>query len=532
MKKFLIPLFMIFGSFLWAGAPMSNVPQIDPFELLNNMDPKELDKLMEDLAKMSPEEIKYYEDLGKQMFKQSGYDLDEIAKTFPAQGPAPTQPVKQPEAGPKTTKPEKQKPIVDETSKKEKDSLLRIVKVLSESLASIRQKAASDETLHPHLAPLQQELDLLTAYVNRFDYERHLKYLAEKEFAGLKTKLRKMSSMLEEFDNNLVVPELTLRKPTDTKKDSYGAQVQQATSVLKEFKSYMSQAFSSDTIITDIENLFKKHDQEALTLKKQIEEQQKNAKEQVKKLSVTNTGRFAPIPKVTNQPIKQHTGSGSYNQGGGARGGYSSGQQGGMGQPQRPTGAQQQQQPKAGDKAKATDKPGEKGKDADSKTRGKKDEDFAEVPLTPEESLAKITKDLRSVNVQVAQNKEALNRIIDAMTAGTKPLLEDRNVLMSLTEKLSDTDKEITGYLTKLKKDYKEKNPALIAKIKKTLKDAFAADLNEVIAINEKFVTLAPMVGPFIQDTQTALDEAKRSIDEFKKHFAKIEDQISPPTRS
>ncbi len=519
MKKILALTLMTLGSFLWADAPMQNLPQVDPFELLNNMDPKELDKLMEDLAKMSPEEIKYYEDLGKQMFKQSGYDLDEIAKTFPAQAPAPAQPVptKQPEAT-KPSKTEKPKPTIDEPSKKEKDSLLRMVKALSDSLASIRQKAASDETLHPHLAPLQQELDLLTAYVNRFDYDRHLKHFADKEFAALKTKLRKMSSMLEEFDNNLFVPELTLRRSADTKKSSYGSQIQEATSVLKEFKTYMTHAFSADAIITDIENLFKKHDQEALTIKKQIEEQQKKASEQVKKLSTTNTGRFAAIPKVTNQPTKS-SGSGSpYNSsGGGSRtSGYPSGNQANAG-PQ-----QSQQPPKAGDKAKA--KPGEKGKEAeDAKTREKKENDFAEVPLSPQEALEKVKKDLRTVNIEVARHKQDLLRLADDISNTQKPSQADRDTLLPVVKSLKTAQKSLDDYITKVLS--KEKDSTVATKHKKMLKDLFENQSPELVEINAKFIPLA-FTGPFTPDKQEAMEDARELVEDFKKFFNNITKQF------
>jgi len=520
MKKTLALLtFMAFGSFLWAETPMANLPQVDPFEILNNMDPKELDKLMEDLAKMSPEEIKYYEDLGKQMFKQSGYDLDEIAKTFPAQIPAPTQPVvnKQPE----TTKPSKQekpKATVDEPSKKEKDSLLRIVKALSDSLASIRQKAASDETLHPHLAPLQQELDLLTAYVNRFDYEKHLKHLGDKEFASLKTKLRKMSSMLEEFDNNLFVPELTLRKPADAKKSFYGSQMQEPTSIIKEFKTYMKNAFSSDAIITDIENLFKKYDQEALVIKKQIEDQQKKATEQVKKLSTTNTGRFTPIPKVTNQPTKSGGSGNPYNTSGGSRGGYQSGYQGGMGQAQKPSAPQQA--PKAGDKAKAAaPKPGEKGKEGeDAKTREKKEGDFAEVPLSPQEAFAKVTKDLRAVNIEIAKNKQDLIRLADDITTTQNPTKADRDTLLLVVKSMKKAYDDVYEYITK--RLSKEKNSKIAEKHKTELKDIFENQSPELVEINTKFLALdfSTFPAPFTEP----MEDARELIDGFKKYFTSI----------
>ena len=526
MKKVLALTLMTLGSFLWADAPMQNLPQVDPFELLNNMDPKELDKLMEDLAKMSPEEIKYYEDLGKQMFKQSGYDLDEIAKTFPAQAPAPAQPVttKQPEPN-KPSKQEKPKPAVDEPSKKEKDSLLRMIKALSDSLASIRQKAANDETLHPHLAPLQQELDLLTAYVNRFDYEKHLKHLGDKEFAALKTKLRKLSSMLEEFDNNLFVPELTLRKSADTKKSSYVSQMQEATSIVKEFKTYMTNAFSSDAIITDIESLFKKHDQEALTIKKQIEDQQKKAIEQVKKLSTTNTGRFAPIPKVTNQPAKSGGSGSPYNtSGGGSRtSGYPSGNQGNAGHGQKHAGSQQPQQPpKAGDQAKA--KPSEKGKEGeDAKTREKKENDFAELPLSPQEALEKVKKDLRTVNIEVARHKQDLLRLADDINTTQKPSQADRDTLLPVVKSLKTAQKSLDDYITKVLS--KEKDSTVATKHKKMLKDLFENQSPELIEINTKFTPLV-FTGPFTADKQEAMEDARELVEDFKKFFNNITKQF------
>ena len=536
MKKVFALTLMTLGSFVCGvSAPAQNMSQmdpnnfpqggtqgIDPFELLNNMDPKELDKLMEDLAKMSPEEIKYYEDLGKQMFKESGYDLDEIAKTFPAQTPV-AQPINnnKPEVNNKPVKQEKPKPAVDEPSRKEKDSLLRMIKALSESLASIRQKAASDETLHPHLAPLQQELDLLTAYVNRLDYERHLKHFADKEFAALKTKLRKMSSMLEEFDNNLFVPELTLRKSVDNNRTtSYGTQMQEATSVLKEFKTYMTRAFSSDAIITDIENLFKKHDQEALTIKKQIEDQQKKASEQVKNLKTTNTGKFAPIPKVVNQPIK---GSGS----GSRAGSYPSG--GGQ-QAQRAGAPQPQQTPKAGDKGKATPKPGEKTKeqkDADAKTREKKEKETTETRLlTPQELVKKMTKDLRSVSVEVTRNKEDLIRFADDIATKQTSTEPDRETLLKIVQLMKKTNKTLEDDFKTLSN---EKNSTLETKNRKILKDAFETQSSALVEINGKFTALdfSSFPQPFTED----MDTAKGLVDGFKKYFNSITKQLKPAAR-
>lgn len=538
MKKFLSLIFFTFTPLLFGftQGPVQTmpqgVPQIDPFELLNSMDPKELDKLMDDLAKMSPEEIKYYEELGKQMFKQSGYDLDEIAKTFPAPAPTPLpapQPTKQPEA----PKQNKTQPPVDEPTKRERDSLTRMIKSLGESLASIRQKAASDETLHPHLAPLQQELDLLTAYINRLDYDRHLKHFTEKEFAALKTKLRKMSFMLEEFDANLTVPHLGLRTPSaKTTNASRTQDLKKATSLLQEFKAYMSKAFTSETLLTDIETLFKKHDQEALQIKKEIEDQQKKAGEQIKKLSTTNTGYFAkPSPVAQNQMRPQPNQA--------SRGGYA----GGMQQPgYRPGGAPsgasaaQQQFQQNNEKLKAAQKDGQKGPKAggatgagkaDDKgkdTKEKRDQEVGEVQLSPHEQVEKVKKDLSGMNQEIARNNEALMRIADKVKAKTAPDKVDLDVLEPIIISLKPVKKEVETYLDKMQS--REKDVQAIKKNKEHLAN-FYKNLTAFIDVFTEYKTLKFTGAPLAAAEETALAEAKGYVDAFNTHAKKINELLT-----
>lgn len=513
-----LTLMILFPS-LYGGMPMNGLPQIDPFELLNNMDPKELDKLMDDLAKMSPEEIKYYEDMGKQMFKQSGYDLDEIAKSFPAQTPPPT-PAKS-EQKPSTQ--DKAKTPVDETSKKEKDSLLRMIKTLAESLASIRQKAASDETLPAHISSLQQDLDLFTAYINRLDFERHLKHFADKEFTGLKTKLRKMSSMLEELDNNFSIPELGIRKP-DQKTSAYTTQMDKAVSILKEFKNYMNNAFTTDAIIVDIENLFKKHDTEALQIKKQIEEQQKKAAEQAKRLPTTNVGKFTPIPQAQarpqQQPVYGNTNRGNYPAISGGRGTMSSSQP----QPQRPpvTPPSAPQRPNVPGAPKAGQKPGEapkKGTEGELRSKdGSKEPDFAEVPLTMPERLAKIKKDLKKVNNLAAQNKTTLFKIADDIVANKASTEDELNTLYSVTKALKTTKEETAKYLADLEKD---PNTTAITGNKKNLIEFYDSQLKELGEVLEKFNSITPPTAPVKE-----VEEATGLVGSFKKYFSAIKSPL------
>ncbi len=541
--------FVSFGA-ASSGAGLPGGAAMDPFELLNNMDPKELDKILDELSRMSPEEIKYYEDLGKEMFKQSGYDLDALAK--PAAAPQ-QQPAKvTPKVETATTKPA---PAEIESSKKEKDSIMRMMKQLSESLASIRQKAAMDETLHPHIATLHYDLDLLTAYVNRLDFDKHLKYLSEKEFAPLKTKLRKISLTLEELDNNLSVPEVTFKKDINSKPSSTRSyMIEEAKQVLNQFKSYMQNAFSTDTIITDIENLFKKYDKDALEIKKKIEEQHKKAFEQVKKLPTTNTGVFAAPTKYSNQPSGQR----SQNQGGAQGAGASQGGGAGAGAQANRTypavsgmpGAKPsmpQQQQKDG----ATKSPAKKGEDGAAEKGKEKEKDAVQMPLTFEERGENLKSNFKKLNAEVGRNKTDLLRISSAITttatpapvtaaapaggavpaaptapvpAPKAPRKEDVDVL----EKVVIDFKKLREEFTKFFKDLEAKEPQKIVPYKKVLKNSFDnKELPDLYLVKTEFdaACAVPLTGP-----ASSVEEIKDSVDlmtKFNKHFDDMKRALS-----
>lgn len=502
------------------------------------MDPKELDKILDELSKMSPEDIKYYEDLGKQMFKQSGYDLDELQKTVPTQPAKPVVQTPKVEQKPKTTPTTAE----NETSKKEKDSLVRMIRQLSESLASIRQKASMDETLHPIIAPLHYDLDLLTTYINRMDYERHLKHFAEKEFSGLKTKLRKMSLELTELDDSLSVPELTFKSKGQTKQSMTNRlKLQEASNVLSRFKNYMHNAFASDTIIPDIEKLFKKYDEEALTIKKGIEEQQKKAAEQVKRLPTTNTGIFPhSAPKYSQQGSRAGQGQQGH-------GGY--GSSGNRAYPQV-SGATPQvgaagQQSGTKTPAQAGKKPGEKGKEGD-KDKDKKDEkgEPAVVPKTPEERFDDLKKDLRMVNIKIAQNKGVLLKIasdlrttaapagpipgggapLAPVPAPLIPTKESVDTLNDVVEALLKTRKKLNKFF----EDVHEKETNKMKIYKTQLKEFFeATNLPELHQLKTEFVPADAVVLPPAAAAKPDAVDAKKLIKKFLDAFNGINGSLS-----
>lgn len=532
MKRFLSYLFTLMIT-LWSTPIVTEpaMPPIDPFELLNNMDPKELDQILDSLAKMSPEEIKYYEDLGKQMFKESGYDLDEIEKSLgkPAQAPAP-KPVVVESKTPTTTLSKEREA---ESSSKEKSALLRMVKQLSDSLASIRQKAATDETLNPIIASLHYDLDLFTAYINRFDYERHLKHFEDKEFAPLKTKLRKMSLTLEELDANLSVPPLKFYRQNpgqDAKKEAQ--KLAQAKSVLEQFKNYMRNAFTSDTIITDIENLFKKYDKEALEIKKKLEEQQKKASEQAKKLPTTNTGHFAPIPKY-NQPA----GNRAPNTSGGNYGGGNYNAGASRPNTMTPTASQpgQPQQPNKPQTPEAKAKEEQAKKDKAAKDAKDKEKEMVEVPLTLEERIEKIKGEFRTVNVRIGQHKTELLKIASDINHKTNatppvsdPIIPQEEALDMLDQQINRIFKELQEDLTKFLKDADSKDPKKLKQFKTDLKTVFnATALPDLEQLKTEYATASQVGLTGNAGTNPLAQDAVKLMKKFMEIYNSINTKLS-----
>ncbi len=529
--------------------PLAGLPPIDPIELLNSMDPKELDKLMEELSRMTPEEIAYYEDLGKQMFKNSGYDVDAIA-----QGVPPAEALIKPTQNnqPKNTKPAEPK-VIDNSSKKEKDSLMRMIKTLMDSIASIRQKASSDETLHPHIAELSQDLDMLHAYLNRMDYEKHLKHFEEKEFSALKTKLRKLSMNLDELDSNLSVPKVTLEKRT-AGQPSNRLLLEKATSVLKQFKTTMKDAFGPQTLLTDIENLFKKYDTEALTIKKQIEESYKKASDQVLKIqnTKTNNGLLPAIPKYGQQPAGQ--GKSGY-----GTSGYPSAS--GSGQTQYPAGTKQNQPGAAGQQqtgakqSQNPSKPGEKkpGEDATKNKKPEdgekkdKDSDAAEVPQTIEQKVEKIKKELRSLNTnfgnlktplfaladeidalatQRAQASQAAGGVpgtpapVDPLSQAAADLCEPTSRFSELLVSFAKTKNDIKTVID----DAKKKDTHTLQKVKKDLLPVIDNQIGNITDIQAKFT--AVNFRPFGTNLPNDIATAKDLMDSFTGIISSLRSKI------
>jgi hypothetical protein len=193
-----------------------------------------------------------------------------------------------------------------------------------------------------------------------------------------------------------------------------------------------------------------------------------------------------------------------------------------MGQGQKPAAPQQPQQaPKAGDKAKAgAPKTGDKPKEAeDAKTREKKEGDFAEVPLSPQEALKKTEKNLRSINTEVAKNKQDLIRLADDIITTQKPTQADRDTLLPIIKSMKKAYENLNEYFTKTLS--KEKDSTVAEKHKKLLKDIFENQSPELIEINTKFAPLV-FTGPFTADKQQAMEDARELVDGFKKYFTNI----------
>lgn len=536
MKRFIIHAAVLILSLALPiyGASAAIPPDMlnmDPFDILNSMQPGELEKILDDLSKMSPEQIKYYEDLGKEMFEKSGYDLDALQKGT-AQPPvkAPVTTVVQPQP---TKTPSVSTDQETLSSKKEKDALLQMINKLLDSLSSIRQKAATDQTLQTHVSSLHYDLDLLTAYISRLDFERHLKHFADKEFTPLKTKLRKMSVMLDELDNKLSVPEVIFtNNVAQVHSNKQRTMLAQANNVLSQFKNYMHEAFTKDTIITDLENLFKKYDKEALEIKKKIEDQQKKAGEQARKLPTTNTGIFAPIPKYGQPKAGQ---PGQMQQGNRPTPSYGSGtaQQTNRAYPQvsgatpARSGAAAQQPANSATRNPQDKKPGEAsavGKDKE------KDKETTQIPLTFDERTQEIKQDLKKLNAQVGQNKGEILRVATALrktSPATPPTVpptmvptpeaprkEDVEALFKIMPPFKATKKKFDKFFT----DLESKDATKITAYKKQFRDFFnATELAELFQVQTEF---EPAAGVALTGAIGGNDEAKDGLELIKNYVS------------
>ena len=134
----------------------------------------------------------------------------EIPKPQPTVPKPPQQKPKKTES--KTSRKKDNKPKVPEISSKDKTVLQKMLSLLVESIATIRQKTVSDERLADILLPENILLNDMTYYLNVVNYSKYLGCLMDAEFTPLRKELEKLATQLSDIADKLEVPRNNYQK--------------------------------------------------------------------------------------------------------------------------------------------------------------------------------------------------------------------------------------------------------------------------------------------------------------------------------
>ena len=290
MKKYFL-LFLSLLSLCTASVTAASNPAALPNNALLPMpSEKELQEIQQFLDTLDPKELEELTKIGEEIIQQAEKEGRPLFAPAPK---AKAKPLAKPVKKPVRTVKKVKKPVkVVDT--KDTQSLQKVIAQLTESIASIRQKAVSDEGLTQTLTPHSKNLNNLVYYLSVMGYSKHLAHLTEKEFIPLKKEIESLSKKVKNIDDELIVPEITvLSKQTKAKKKKYAEQLQNADMLIKKFIQLITTSITQQKTLINLERVLKKYEPEALKIKQDQEAKELKAKEQVQKLPTTNTGRIS-----------------------------------------------------------------------------------------------------------------------------------------------------------------------------------------------------------------------------------------------
>ena len=162
---------------------------------------------------------------------------------------------------------------------KNKAETQELLENIINKLDNIRLKASNDQGIIDKIATWEKTLGLgdkplddLRYYLEVIKQDKYIQYLLEKDFDYLFDNLKDLYLELYANESNFKVPEFGLEKlETKAKRTSQEA--------LSGILSALSDALYGKNVIGDFEKLLKKHAPKELEIKKQIEEEEKKAKQ-------------------------------------------------------------------------------------------------------------------------------------------------------------------------------------------------------------------------------------------------------------
>jgi hypothetical protein len=490
---------------------------------------QEMEEIQKFLDTLSPEELDELAKIGEEMIETAEKEGRPLFGPAPV---APTTPKPKPTSTKHTVKPKEQaKPKARVLTSKEKSRIQRILSGLVDTIASIRQKATSDETLVQLIAPLNKTLSDLTYYLNVVNYSKHLVHLTDTEFTPLNNNLRKLYEQVEEIDSELTVPEIEVgKKQTTADLKLQRQQIKDATSLLQKFISIIESATAQKHILTDLERLVQKYEPEALKIKKDQEEKEKKASAHKTSLPTTNTVQTYQSPSG-KKATQQYTG------GPGNRGGsYGGGGTGLAGSSARPGSSMSL--PASSPSSSTPGTPGTAGTANAKKTtdKKKKEEEKATSPIKETEAdktyalEQKIKTRIDHVDQITGYNKSKLDSFMDTYLVSTD------DVNPGTSKDISDIFNEASFELSKVKKDVaswvlKIKSQASSGTECRNTIDRIKQQVNDKLRSTQDLHTkIKNASGLLNSTTPTArVTEHKIQVDNFAKHIDDIIKELNKP---
>lgn len=195
--KFLTSIIFVFFMQLGAqmGPPQMNAQDID--SLLSNMSEKEFNDILEQLSKMSPEELEELEKIGRQVLIDSGIDpdtgkpLEQIAPETSAAKPA--------EQAAKPTE-------VKQSAKVQNvENVQAVLDTIKRNIDSLRQKSHESNAIARRLSQWNDALTDLIFYIKVINKKEHRERLATKDFITLFSSLETLARQLQSTQPHIIV---------------------------------------------------------------------------------------------------------------------------------------------------------------------------------------------------------------------------------------------------------------------------------------------------------------------------------------
>ncbi len=529
MKKIILLLISLI-SIVPSSALTNNIPGGNA--LLPMPSEQEMQEIQKFLDTLSPDELDELAKIGEEIIQTA--EKEGRPLFGPAANAQPIQKAKPQPAKPITTahtvKPQDPvKPKERTLSSKEKARIQGILSGLVDAIASIRQKATSDETLIQLLAPLNTTLNDLTYYLNVVNYSKHLVQLTNKEFAPLNNNLRKLYEQVDEIDSQLDVPELEMSKKQssdDLKKQHQ--KIKKAARILDTFRSIMDSGIKQKHVLMDLERLVKKYEPEALKIKKEQEEKEKKASTQSTSLPVTNVARTyrATDGSATRATQNYARRPGAYGGSSGytppTRSGTSRNFAGSNAKPSNfGTGANEKTTPSGA--KKDSNNASNKKKEATEPANPQKPTEVDKINALEE----KIKMKMEVINHTTGIHQDKLNSFLDDYLPMADPVIDHisedfTNVVETISFELYRIKKDVTNWVSKINQQATGRNE--YNKHRKRLKTYMENSMREVYTFHKKVKSNAGLLAqtsPRVTRHKESINQLIKHVDDIKKDLTK-----------